>query len=742
MNAPDPIEQAQRLQAAFFALPNVYRRSPEENVDTRDQRTMAALDPALCWYVRGKTDRPVLLPCRFVGEGLTTWYACVPSDAMARALRSELQAFIGPSYADFGTAGHDFSATDAHFMPMIEALGWRVVRFRAFRSAHEEKIVQLWQTYYGLLGRRPEAVPYVPKTFDQLRAAFDRALSTRDEPTARVALVSLREHHGLTAENSVFLDIRLAAAFERWEEITHHRLLPSLLSLHLPPETYGDVLEALYETYLRHYERAPFLDTLLQEFTKTLLANAMPLFRSRRTSRRPAVLKAFLLHELSQPQPDAAVCNGLLDSIRLGAFGSLDEAVRQRIASLTSRIGFADAQAALNCEQFDRAYDLMWPLSDGVELLRALLRCAREAEDPEKAQAVVLRIGSAPINFQKAVHEASPKTWERVQMLAAAHIEALQSWIGQLAWQAEQGESADAYVARWRELARAADPAELAAEPGLHEAAATYLVQLALEHPSVFDRVYPLWHELFVERAGPQLGFISVYQALLETLRMRDVYGDSELMLLRDTMLCLVHAGADAGQYRHAVEEMQAIFDEVRSPHAMAWALDICDGLSIAPARDPDARLRLLTSVVQAGSEFHSRLGPVQRQLLYMLAQEAGVTLQQHEQSPTSAASLRPSLRVALYSLDTEALRRASLLMCALYPSLKVECNSDEVCTAQLKALAQRAEIFVFAWKSSKHSAFYCIKDAVRDKSYLVMAAGAGTTSLVQAASSALEACP
>jgi hypothetical protein len=69
-----------------------------------------------------------------------------------------------------------------------------------------------------------------------------------------------------------------------------------------------------------------------------------------------------------------------------------------------------------------------------------------------------------------------------------------------------------------------------------------------------------------------------------------------------------------------------------------------------------------------------------------------------------------------------------------MYEGLDVRVNSDEVCTSALKNLAYRADIFVFAWKTSKHAAFFCIKNSSRPGQVLVMAQGAGTSSIVDAA--------
>lgn len=736
-------DTAGALLGAFFAPPNVLRRQPTDNVTSDDQGLITTLQPSLRWYEMGRIDRPFLLPYREQDDGMTTWYACAPSDAVARALTAELQAFIGPSFADFGSAGGDFAAADANVSPLVKAAGWRAVRFRAFRREHESKILQQWATYWELQARRPETVVHAPKTFGQLRAAFDRALLARNEAAANDALATLRERHGLTAENRTFLEIRLAAAFGRWEVIESHRLLPALMSLQLPPETYGDVLESLYETHMRPFEETATLDALLKEFSQTLLPLAAPLFRTRGSSRRPAVLKSFLLHELVQLQPDGHLSAALLASLPPLAFGALDELIHNRVASLASGPGFAEAKAALDAELFDRAYGLLWSLRDDVEVLRALLRCAREAEDPSKASAVIQRLHAASDTTIEAVKGASPKTYERVLAMAGHSPVAFANWTEQVSFLSGRGESDENYVARWRELARSADPAALIAEAGFAAASASALFQLSIEHPSLFEQVFPLWHELFVERAAPDARLVPVYQALLETLRLRDVFGDAELTLLRDSLVCLITAGVDATEYRRAVEEMLAVFEDVRSPHVMTWALDLCDALAIAPCRDAPVRLRLLSAVAQAGVEFFDRLAPLQRSMLAMLATEAGVQLLMPEaQGDSNSAIPQDSIQcnLVLYSLDTEAARRASVLLRDLYPAVRVQSSADEVCTKRLQGLAQSADVFVFAWKSSKHQAYFCVKNAMRQELRLAMATGAGTTSLVQAATTALTA--
>lgn len=735
-------DTAEELLNSFFEPPNILRRQPTDNLASSDQELLAALQPSLRWYAMGRKDRSFLLPFKARNEEVTTWYACAATDASARALATELQAFIGPSYAHFPSTEEESTLAQIQAFRLITAAGWRTVRFRAFKLAHEEKIVQQWNTYWGLQARRPEVVAQIPKTFGQLRAGFDRALLAKNEVAANTALATLRERYGLTTENRTFLEIRLAAAFGRWEAIIGHRLFQAILRVHLPPETYGDVLEALYETHLQPLESSATLDDLLKTFSQTLLIDAAPLFRTRGTSRRPAVLKAFLLHELVQTPPDSQVCETLLESVPSLSFGLLTESLRSRVASLTTGAQFAQALAALDAELFDRAYGLLWPLQDDVKVLRGLLRCVREAEDPSKAAAVMRRLDAVPTSTLQAVKSASPSTYERVAVMAKSGPVNPASWTETVSFTPNNGETVQAYVTRWREIAHSEDPAVLAAETGFSSAAASVLVDLSIDHPSIFEQIYPLWFELFVERSMPDKRFVPIYLALLETLRARDVFGDPELTLMRDILASLVKAGVDASTYRKSVEEVQAVFEDRRSPHIMVWGLEICDILALAPCRDDPVRLRLLTAVTQAGMDFHSRLDHLQRSILKMLAEEANLEFSiPIKIGDTSLEKQASSLKcnLAFYSLDTEAGRRAGIILSGLYPSVHVQISSDEVCTKKLQGLARSADIFVFAWKVSKHPAYYCVKAALLRPNNLVMAKGGGTTSLVVTAADAIK---
>jgi hypothetical protein len=105
------------------------------------------------------------------------------------------------------------------------------------------------------------------------------------------------------------------------------------------------------------------------------------------------------------------------------------------------------------------------------------------------------------------------------------------------------------------------------------------------------------------------------------------------------------------------------------------------------------------------------------------------------------AGSTAPDLSgktIGIYTLAEAAGLRAKQLLETLYPGCDVQLNSDLVCTSALTNLAQASDVFVFAWKSSSHQAYYCVKAALM-KCALIYAVGKGTASIMAAVREALE---
>ncbi|WP_322075456.1 protein DpdD [Burkholderia cenocepacia] len=715
----------------FFAVPNRFANPFASCGDTCGptvEEVPEALVNAIQRMYNGGIDLPVLLPFRSSADDPLTWYACARDKPGERAVRADLDAFIGPGFADFDIA----MVARTHADDVFEKHGFHAIRFTAIRASFDKHIAEQWRLYWALLERRPIRRTLEHRTFAQLRAALDWALLAKNEPEARAAVAALREQHGLSAENRAFLEIRIAAAFGRWGEILAQDNFPYLLKLRLPPETFGDVWEALYETWLRPMEQSGDVGHLMAAFEAEVRPAAGHLLRSLGRSRRPAALKCFLLHELSQAQPSVDLCTQWFAKLGDDAFGPATPAIGKLVQKLTPKHGFDAAREDMDLERYEQAYDLLWSLEDSAEVLGALLRCAKEIDDPSRAEQTVERVQASGAAISAAVQETRARLLGDVTRLAATKPP--ESLEAQLRVEAEsEPAAADNVVELWRELA------STDALTKIDGAMARRLVQTmedeVLSNSGTFDALLPVWFSWIVERTKPHAPFIPVYSSLLDTIWVRDRYGESELDLIKQAALHVVMAGPTPDQYVQLMERLLSIFDATRSPRYMPWALDLADALMIAPTRDEQARNRLLVAILSAGSEYSARLADAQKALLLLLASETSIpfTILTPEVSKfDEPETLASEARVMIYSLDSQATQRAMNVLQTVNPKLKVTTNCDTECTPRLRQHARHADYVFFVSSVATHQAFFCIKDALRNPDSLCQVLGTGTTRIVE----------
>jgi hypothetical protein len=123
-------------------------------------------------------------------------------------------------------------------------------------------------------------------------------------------------------------------------------------------------------------------------------------------------------------------------------------------------------------------------------------------------------------------------------------------------------------------------------------------------------------------------------------------------------------------------------------------------------------QLNLVVAILEfARSRIH-RLTSRQIEIVRALCADIGTSPDPYlvgapDEDPDAGALAQLAARsIAIYTLAETAGQRALQILGKLVPGINVALNSDKVCTDRLAALARNAEIFVFAWRSSKHCAF------------------------------------
>jgi hypothetical protein len=145
--------------------------------------------------------------------------------------------------------------------------------------------------------------------------------------------------------------------------------------------------------------------------------------------------------------------------------------------------------------------------------------------------------------------------------------------------------------------------------------------------------------------------------------------------------------------------------------------------------------------VISIVSTAPHRITGTQRDILEALAKDYGClnlleslpACNNDDDKKNLAIAIKFKGLIGIYTLTEGAGQRAKSILEKYFPGAQIETNKDHAATDRLVLLAKNADIFIFAWKSSKHQAYFCVKDA-RGSKEIIMPSGKGTASIVKSA--------
>ncbi len=693
---------------------------------------------------------PIVLPV-FGPDGPVQWYAMASDESGANALCQEITAFVGPSFSDFRGQFLEPDLDDDIEKALQERFGRFVFRLSPVNAGDTAGIADALQTYLGLLRRRPDVPDRTQRPFGKVRAEFDRALLAGNEPDAVRLRGELVGSGRVDAEQEKYLDIRMLAGLGRQFQLAHdYPLVKSVLGLSLPAQTIADLVGALYSTYIAEIEDCGDDEAVLSAFRKEIADNFGPLFLERKGVMHPGVLKAFLLYELVQPEPNRDRCEAILSVYPEDRGRSLLERWIGRLStsgvSLRSNV-FESARQALADEDYELALQLSFEAYPDSWTYGALLRCAVEMDNEEVALKVLVAVDDAP--------ESERQKWTKRDLARLLQLRADTTgdpgkavvpspriprpeadWLSWVAY-VESGihgrnplHCLEDALPRWSVEAYASDPAacrELAERIGNAGGTAE----------QVFRDAFASLVEFFVDRPErPIRAFAPLYVMLIRIVAWNGMVTANELELATAVVQALVCLAPSREDYTEALDAYTEILGANSAPGNVDWALNAAEMLTFHASPDRESRLRFFIAVVEMAHSFYHRLHPVQYEILTLLARDYGCyeLLESFPARDRSCEDLAPRVDYAgligIYTLTEPAGQRARQFLKKIFPQASVEVNADHVATDKLKNLAANADIFVFAWKSSKHQAYYSVKDARQSKQTL-LPLGKGSASIL-----------
>ncbi|MGJ9418667.1 protein DpdD [Massilia sp. CMS3.1] len=690
----------------------------------------------------------IVLPV-FDRDGPCIWYAAATDSTAATALAAELMAFVGPSYSDFRGQPHPCDSGNAIEEALRARFGNLVFRIVPNADDVRPDIVRALASYLGLQRRRPDAPDRTQQPFGKLRADFDRALLAGNEATAAKLLEALCDTGRVNAEQRKYFEVRMLAGLDRQQELARNSsLLKAVMDLSLPPQTIVDLVDALYATFVEDIEEES-ASSVAAAFEQHIGKHFGALFKERKGVRQANVLKAFFLYEATRQVPDQARCAATIAAFPDDPFGrALLQRWSDQLLAFPESSPAVDPLEAARLAVADENYEIAvtWykqvlPDQRGYA---GLLRCAVEFGAPALTAEVLELFDGAPDAIFAMLGDRDQQRLARLRgtSIHPTPITSASDWLEWAQGVAEHryGGTALALLnesaVRWpiEDYLREADKcAQLAAIVGNADSPAG----------AVFRDAFPQFVEFFVHRTSrPVRGFVPLYGMLVKMVTWNGGASPDELELVASLVQVVLSVGPDKQSYADVVEDLGEILSANRAATNIDWALNLAEILATHPAPDSECRLRFFSAVQGLMRESSHRVSSAQRSIIRLLSLDFGCQeLLSDWPDPIAAIGANVGTfagLIAIYTLTEQAGLRARDVLRTMLPNAQIEVNGDSVATDRLRHLAAKADIFVFAWRSSKHQAFFCIKEYRKGRP-IHMPVGKGSASILQAALAAAE---
>ena len=698
-----------------------------------------------------RTNADVAILPRRIGTQSVVWYVLCRSPRASRFARDELRGFLGATFSDGQTASLNIDPEDSIDCSVIEAYGINAFKVTVPYS-HREAARRRLAEYLALRIERPNRLSLLVRTAGQILRNFEYALLVGNIPDAFSRIDELRVGGYLSAANTLFLEIRALAANRNWRGIVDHQDFRSLIAIQRPLRVTEALVKAVYNIWLKPFEDQNDPDGALAAF-QAIYLDLSDIYRFRGKMNGPEVDATFLLTAAVSSSQSPAIAEDILGEAELHQ--SPNREYLRRLSRLipTSaaavRADLQGTQLAFGLGEIERATEMAIALPASYERTALLLRCARELETLESAQfaldsfkelssvdqsrisnnlllsKILSHFDELAVVSQVAVLDAQkplPTTWETWFM----GLNDESPWLGAL------------------EAARLGSR-EWAFEPLVSDQKRVqHLSDLILEDRANWARVAfrdALPHLIeFFQLAEPDTRLRGVYDSLFLAVSADDDISINQMFVLNRLAEMRLELGTSIEEYSEIAEELRSTIYRLDSPAVIESALEACEILVSHPCGSIDRRVSVFAATSASLAKWRRRATSAQLALFSLLCEELGAGLstaitvpelqEDHVETEWSRLS---GLKIALYSLQEGAVKRAAQLLKKMIGDARVDIFSDHVGgSPALRTAAQQSNIFVITTAAAKHSATAFIESKRPKGAITLYANGQGTSSILR----------
>ncbi len=691
-----------------------------------------------------------ILPRRIASQSVF-WYILCRSPRASRSARDELRGFLG---ATFCKSFHDtsrLSGNDPIDAAVLQQYGPNAFRLEIPYSHRDRARIRLTE-YLALRTERPNRLTLLIRTVGQVLRDYEYALLAGCAADAFSRIEELRAGGYLSATNTLFLEIRAFAANRDWPAILEHPDLRSLLAIQRPLRVTEALVKAVYNAKLKRFEAANDAQGAFVAF-QPIYSNFSDIYRFRGKMEGPEVEASFLLTAALNNSQDPAASASILreaenrESTNLEYFRKLHELIPSAASPVQS--GLQSTQIAFALGDIERAAEMALSLTGSYERTALLLRCARELETLESAQVALDSFGTLPradqdritnnVLLSKIAAQFNELALGRTDLHLERGLSPLPTdWEGWFEGLSQERpwtgalEAAKRGSREWDLEALSSDPSRL-----------RRLSDLILEDRAYWARTAfrdSLPHLIeFFQLSEPDTRLRGVYDAIFLSVSVDEDISTNQLLILDRLADMRLTLGTSVAEYSSIADELRATIYRLDSPAVIEGALEACEVLVSHPCGLSEGRLAVFAATSATLLKWHRRVNSAQLSLFSVLCDELGTIVARSiaipEIQPEQDNQWRrlAGLKIALYSLQEGAVRRAALLLEELTGHSKVDTFSDHVGgSPALRTAAQQSDVFVITTAAAKHSATTFIESKRPKGSITLYANGQGTTSILQ----------
>ncbi|MEC1071415.1 protein DpdD [Priestia megaterium] len=675
------------------------------------------------------------------------WYGIATTDEQFHRLGEDLNNFIGKTYSDFiplraNSMNHPLDYA------VREYTNGRYFRFQGDNKPIFDKLEYLrnmWEVRPPIDKQQATSVGRLLREF-YLTLTLGRSYRHKAEKL----IEELQTRKMLNAVNILFLQIKMLAEFEEWDEILSLTSFSDLTNMRRPLSVTEALLRAIYNVELKR--KKDHIEDLIFAFKNKVYTNYGSLISISGKVKSSEVLILLMLQAVIIRE-DVTVVNELLN---VDTSSDTKRILKEISLHLPQKIEHIEPQAevksinivslAILKGKFDEAFEILKNLEASWDRTMLLFQCAyqiQSLETKEFALKAYQELSQEEKEDFILIRQNKEYLEEIVDGHPVAHIIIPHDWVS------------------WLENLESYKPMKnfhLASE-GVNEWTITDMLDPEFPMDYFIEQLYACYDDehkkesLYLsfphiltffqnDNEWPRPVFHKVYFVFLEMLALNEEKGEVELSLMQNLIEALLQIGMNEEKYIEVLNIWKQTWLETASYSYFENGVSVLEMLLDYPCPKEAIRLELFLDFSNSIYSFIKKLNQNERKVLQSLYRdfrqnEIWTSIEDHFNQEQSSEEIKGSWEllsgktIGIYSLMESVSQRVRDIIKATNNEIEIIINNDKSGSESLRNMVKSSDILVVATASAKHAATIFIEQHKNENALYLRPKGKGSSSML-----------